>query len=233
MKNHWDKYIQKWKLDNIPVKELSTFEDLLLEWNEKINITRITSPEDVEVKHFLDSLSIFSLSELAEVKTMIDIGTGGGFPGIPAKLYRKDLKVTLVDSLNKRIKFLDEVIRELDLKEMETIHGRAEELGRDVKYRERFDLCVSRAVANLRTLSEYCLPFVKPGKYFLAMKGSDYKEEIEAGKEAITILGGEIIRTEEILLPGDILHSLILIKKVKKTPKKYPRAGGKPKKDPL
>ena len=233
MENNWERYLEQWNIQGVSKEEFNLFEELLLEWNEKINITRITSPEEIEGKHFIDSLSIFSLKELEDVKNMIDIGTGGGFPGIPAKLVRKDIDVTLVDSLNKRIIFLEEVITRLGLEKIKAIHGRAEELGRDPQYREQYDLCVSRAVANLQTLAEYCLPFVKPGKYFLAMKGNEYEEEVKNGKKAIEILGGKIVTIKEIILPGDILHSLILIKKVKKTPAKYPRGGGKPRKAPL
>lgn len=232
--------IREWKTDwtdrlkeDLPEEEFARFEELLTEWNEKINITGITAPEEVEIKHFLDSLSVFLLDELEEVESVIDVGTGGGFPGIPMKLYRKDLKMTLLDSLNKRIRFLDTVIEDLGLTGIRTIHGRAEELGRKKEYRECYDLCVSRAVANLQTLSEYCLPFVKPGGYFLSMKGSDYKEELKDAEKGIEILGGKVIRTEEVRLPGDILHSLILIEKIKPTPKKYPRGGGKPRKNPL
>lgn len=226
--------LEHWGISGeVPEESLKTFEDLLLEWNEKINITRITEKEEVEVKHFLDSLSIFTLGDFQDVQSVIDVGTGGGFPGIPLKLWRKDWEVTLLDSLNKRILFLEEVIDALGLRGIRALHGRAEELTLKPEHREVYDLCVSRAVANMSTLCEYCLPFVKVGKYFLAMKGSEYREELEEGKRALEILGGEVEDIKEITLPGDITHALILLRKVKATPKKYPRGGGKPRKNPL
>ena len=165
---------------------------------------------------------------------VIDIGTGGGFPGIPLKILNEDMELVLLDSLNKRIKFLDEVIDKLDLKGTQTIHGRAEELGREEIHREKYDIAISRAVASLNTLSEYCLPFVKVGSYFIAMKGSDIDEELLEAKEAIKILGGRVKDKKFIKLPlSDITHSLIIIEKIKRTPTKYPRGGGKPKKKPL
>lgn len=212
--------------------QFTKYKNLLKEWNEKINITAITDDEEIDIKHFLDSLT--PSNYFVGNKKVIDIGTGGGFPGLPLKILNNDLKVTLLDSLNKRIIFLNEVIKELNLTDILAIHGRAEELGRTQKHREQYDVCVSRAVASLNTLSEYCLPFVKIGGFFISMKGSNIDDELKESEKAINILGGKIVKKEVIILPGsDIEHSLIIIEKKKETPTKYPRAGGKPKKDPL
>lgn len=212
--------------------QFAKYKDLLKEWNEKINITAITDDKEIDIKHFLDSLT--PSNYFVGKKKVIDIGTGGGFPGLPLKILNNDLDVTLLDSLNKRIIFLNEVIKELKLIDIIAIHGRAEELGRTQKYREQYDVCVSRAVASLNTLSEYCLPFVKVGGLFISMKGSNIDDELKESEKAINILGGKIIKKEVIILPGsDIEHSLIIIEKKKETPTKYPRAGGKPKKNPL
>ena len=211
------------------------FEDymhLLLEWNEKINLTAITEEDEIILKHFIDSLTISKYIE--KEKTIVDVGTGAGFPGIPLRIARKDLKVTLVDSLNKRILFLNEVIQKLGLKEIETLHYRAEEFGQNKKYRESFDVATSRAVANLSTLVEYLLPLVKVGGICVCMKGSEIKEELENSKKAIEILGGEIQEVEEFYLPGtDIKRSIVIVKKISSTPKKYPRKPGTPAKEPI
>lgn len=210
------------------------YKELLKDWNEKINITAIKDNEEIDIKHFLDSLTPISTDLFNGSKRLIDIGTGGGFPGLPLKIINPDLKVTLLDSLNKRIVFLNEVIEKLKLNEVEAIHGRAEELGRTPEYREKYDICISRAVASLDTLTEYCIPFVRKGGYFIAMKGPDVEEELENSKKAIKTLGGRINKVEKIKLPkSDIVHSLIIIEKTKETPAKYPRGGGKPKKKPL
>ncbi len=218
-------------------KDASRFSDykkLLQEWNEKINITTITEDSEIDIKHFLDSLTCLSFNLFEGNKTLIDIGTGGGFPGIPLKIMKENLDVTLLDSLNKRIIFLDEVIKHLGLKDIRAVHGRAEELSRREEYREKFSIAVSRAVASLDTLSEYCLPFVKVGGHFIAMKGPDIEEELEFSMNAIKLLGGKVIETKIVTLPeSDISHSLIVIEKVGQTAKKYPRGGGKPKKNPL
>lgn len=210
------------------------YKNLLKEWNEKINITAITDDIEIDIKHFLDSLTPMVTNLFNGEKSIIDVGTGGGFPGLPLKIINPDLKVTLLDSLNKRIIFLNEVIKSLDLKDIEGTHGRAEELGRKIEYREKYDICVSRAVASLDTLSEYCIPFVKKGGYFISMKGPDAEEEVKEAKKAIGLLGGSIKEIEKIKLPkSNISHSLIIIEKIKETPTKYPRGGGKPKKKPL
>lgn len=210
------------------------YKELLLEWNEKINITAITEDREVDIKHFLDSLTAFNSEKLWGNKKIIDIGTGGGFPGIPLKIINPQLNVTLLDSLNKRIIFLKEVIENLALKNIDAIHGRAEELSRKEDYREKYDVCVSRAVASLDTLSEYCLPFVKQGGYFISMKGPEVEEEIKLSQRAIDLLGGRVEDIQIIKIPeSDISHSLIIIKKIRQTPTKYPRGGGKPRKNPL
>ena len=227
------KYVEDFGLEANYIDELEKYKELLLEWNEKINITRITEEDEVYVKHFLDSLSLFKTKYLDGNKSVIDIGTGGGFPGLVLKIYNNDLDVTLLDSVNKKLIFLDEVIKELNLEDVRTVHGRAEELGRTEEYREQFDIATSRAVANLSTLLEYDLPFVKVGGYFISMKGPEYKEEVENAEKALEVLGGELEEVVEINLPMDITHYLLIIKKVGMTPKKYPRAGGKPKNKPL
>ena len=210
------------------------YKSLLKEWNEKINITAITDDIEIDIKHFLDSLTPIVTKLFDGKKRIIDIGTGGGFPGLPLKIFNEELEVTLLDSLNKRIIFLNEVIKELGLSNIEAIHGRAEELGRMENYREEYDICVSRAVASLNTLSEYCMPFVKVGGYFISMKGEDMEEELKESEKGIEILGGKIIKKELVNIPkSDIVHSLIIIEKIKETPTKYPRGGGKPKKNPL
>ena len=211
------------------------FEDymkLLLEWNEKINLTAITEEDDIIQKHFVDSLTISKYIE--DGKSLVDVGTGAGFPGLPIKIARKEVKVTLVDSLNKRIKFLEDVIEKIKLQQIETLHFRAEEFGQNKKYRENFDIATSRAVANLSTLVEYLLPLVKVGGTCICMKGSEIKEELENAKKAIEILGGKVEQVIEFVLPeSDIKRNIVIIKKIKSTPGKYPRKAGTPAKEPL
>lgn len=212
----------------------SVYKQLLGEWNQKINITAITEDDEVDIKHFLDSLTPLVTGLFQGKKKIIDIGTGGGFPGVPLKIMNEDLDVSLLDSLNKRIIFLNEVISQLELKNIVAIHGRAEELSIKPEYREQYDICISRAVASLSVLSEYCIPFVKIGGYFISMKGPDVTEEIEDSKNAIKLLGGKVVEQKSITIPkSDIVHSLIIIEKIKQTPTKYPRGGGKPRKNPL
>ncbi len=216
------------------IEDFKKYKSLLKEWNEKINITAITEDTEIDIKHFLDSLTIFKTGKVTWGKSIIDIGTGGGFPGVPMKIIDPSLKVTLFDSLNKRLIFLNEVIDELKMKDITTVHGRAEEFGRKAEFREKFDIATSRAVASLNILAEYALPFVKHGGYFIAMKGPDVDEEIEESLDAIALLGGELEEKIEVTLPeSDIVHTLLVIRKKNKTPAKYPRGGGKPKKDPL
>lgn len=208
--------------------------EILVEWNQFMNLTGITEFEEVVQKHFVDSLSIVEAKKLNGVDNLIDVGTGAGFPGIPIKIAFPHVKVTLLDSLNKRIQFLNEVIRITDLQEIETIHGRAEDHAKPGKKREIYDLCVSRAVANLSTLSEYCLPYVKIGGEFISYKSGEISKELEDAKAAVFLLGGRIESCRNFVLPdSDIHRSLVVIKKVNGCPKKYPRKSGLPSKEPL
>ncbi len=216
------------------IDNFMTYKDTLKEWNKKINITSINNDEEIIIKHFLDSISILKSEYISDSKRFIDIGTGGGFPGIPLKIVKDDINITLLDSLKKRVKFLDKVINKLDLKYIEAIHGRAEEMGKNEEYRQQFDIAVSRAVASLNILSEYCLPFVKVGGYFIAMKSTDIEDEIKESESAINTLGGKIVQNKNIKIPcSDIVHKLVIIEKTSDTPSKYPRRPGKPKKKPL
>ena len=211
-----------------------TYYHMLIEKNKVMNLTAITDFDEVLQKHFLDSLSVVKAYELTGRESMIDIGTGAGFPGIPLKIAFPEMKVLLLDSLNKRLLFLNEVIEELGLENIETIHGRAEDFGRDQKYREQFDLCLSRAVANLSTLSELCLPFVKRGGYFISYKSGQVDEEVQDAKRAIQLLGGKNTRLEKFELPNsDISRSFVVISKTISTPANFPRKPGIPAKKPI
>ncbi|MCR4436536.1 MAG: 16S rRNA (guanine(527)-N(7))-methyltransferase RsmG [Clostridiales bacterium] len=219
-------------MDDLQLEQFFKYKEILKEWNERINLTAIQQDRDIIIKHFIDSLSVLPYIQNRGEK-LIDIGTGAGFPGIPVKILCRDLKVTLLDSLQKRIKFLDEVIKHLDLKGIETLSGRAEDWGRHKDFREKFDVAVARAVASLPVLLEYSLPFVRTGGIFIAMKGSA-ADEVESSKRALEVLGGEIVRVDEILLPfSDIKRSIIVIRKLRQTPTKFPRKAGKPSKEPM
>lgn len=210
------------------------FQELLLEWNEKMDLTNITEDEDVYVKHYLDSLSLFQMEEFRGEKKLLDIGTGAGFPGIPLKLVNDKLDIVLMDSLKKRLVFLDHVIEEMDLKDIHTIHTRAEEAANNKKYRENFDIVTSRAVARLNILTELALPYVKVGGIFAVMKGPGGLEELEEAQSAIEKLGGKVRLTKEFdLWENDNRRTLILVDKIKSTPSKYPRNFGQIKKKPL
>ncbi len=217
--------------------QFAAYAELLVQWNEKMNLTSITDFDEILEKHFLDSLAAAIRPVLPPdvwKGNLVDVGTGAGFPGIPLKIYYPDLKVTLLDSLNKRVGFLDQVIRELGLKKITAVHGRAEDLAKDPRYREQFGLCVSRAVAALPVLAEYCLPFVRRGGFLVAYKSGQVEEELTQGGKAVKVLGGSLQKTEKFVLPGtDISRSLVLIRKVENTPKKYPRKAGTPAKQPL
>ena len=222
------------KLDDIQKQQFFKFYELLVEWNKVMNLTGITEYEEVNEKHFVDSLSIVKAVDMNQVKSVIDIGTGAGFPGIPLKIAFPHLKVVLLDSLNKRIKFLNTVIEELNLENIETIHGRAEDFAKQAEYREQFDLCVSRAVANLATLSEYCIPYVKRDGLFVPYKSGEIDQEVEQSKKAVHVLGGKIENVVKFQLPGtEIGRSFVNIKKVQNTAKRFPRKAGLPAKEPI
>lgn len=217
------------------MEQFYRYYELLTEWNKVMNLTAITEMSEVVTKHFADSLSLnLAVPELGKHPwNIIDVGTGAGFPGIPLKIAYPNIKITLLDSLNKRIKFLNTVTEELDLDCVETIHGRAEDYGSDTKYRETYDLCVSRAVANLATLSEYCLPFVKVGGCFIPYKSGKLEEELKNGTGAVGKLGSEIEKIVDFTLPNQDIRNLVVIRKKKVLSRKYPRKAGIPGKEPL
>lgn len=212
--------------------KLFEYSEMLTKWNKMVNLTAILSPEGISEKHFLDSVLPFSLFDIKKGAKLIDVGTGAGFPSCPLKIFRDDIQITLLDSLNKRIKFLEDLSSKLDLK-AECIHGRAEEVAHKKSYRENFDIATARAVASLPMLSEYCLPFVKTGGYFLALKGKNTDEEIFASKNTIKVLGGNIDRIIDYSLPNGDKRVLIVIKKISQTASKYPRNKGQMTKKPL
>ncbi|GCD09434.1 16S rRNA (guanine(527)-N(7))-methyltransferase RsmG [Clostridium tagluense] len=215
-------------------EQFMRYKDLIQEWNEKVNLTAIKEDEEIVKKHFIDSIKVFKFKELKSAKNIIDIGTGGGFPGIPMKIIKPEINIVLLDSLNKRINFLNEVIKELQLKNIKAIHGRAEDFAQEAQYREKFDVAVSRAVANLTVLSEFCIPYVKVGGYFVAMKGPAVEEEIKSSKNAIRMLGGHIEHIEKVQIEdSDFNHNLVIIRKIAQTHKKYPRKAGMVTKNPL
>ena len=220
------------KLSELQLEQFYNYMNILIEWNKFMNLTGITEPEEVITKHFIDSLTV--LDKIDKNASVIDVGTGAGFPGIPIKIAFPDTKVVLLDSLNKRIKFLNEVIEKLELNNIETIHGRAEEYGRNKNHREKYDIAIARAVAPLNILLEYLMPFAKVNGKCLCMKGSSSEEEIENSKNAIKILGGEIVKTEDFYIPNtDIKRRIVQVNKVEETNNKYPRKAGTPSKEPL
>lgn len=222
------------ELSDSQVEQFLIYYQMLVEWNEKMNLTAITEYDDVMKKHFIDSISLIKAFDITKDATVIDVGTGAGFPGLALKIAYPNLQVSLLDSLLKRVQFLNSVIGELGLEGIETFHGRAEDYAKNPKFREQFSLCVSRAVANLSTLSEYCLPFVKVGGEFISYKSEKIVDEQNQAKNAIGILGGKISHQVEFTLPhSDIYRNLFVIKKEKVTPKKYPRKAGMPSKEPL
>lgn len=214
------------------IEQFYKYMNLLIEWNEKMNLTAITEPKEIILKHFIDSLTI--LKYIDDNSKLVDVGTGAGFPGVPLSIMNPTLKITLVDSLNKRLIFLQEVVKELNLKNIEIVHARAEEFGQNKNCREKFDIATSRAVANLATLSEYLVPLVKIDGKIISMKASNAKEEINDAKKAIEVLGGKIEKIEEFDLPeSDIGRTIIIIDKNKCTPAIYPRKAGTPAKEPI
>lgn len=228
------------------VEQFNTYYETLIEWNEFMNLTAITEYDDVMIKHFADSVAIkYAVDKLSEeneawgkefasLKSIIDVGTGAGFPGLPIKIAFPEYKVMLLDSLNKRVKFLNEVITRLNISDIDAVHSRAEDGARNVSFREKYDIGVSRAVANMSTLCEYVLPFVRVGGYFVAFKSGNVEEELENASKAIHVLGGQVVKKYAFNLPDtDIERTLIFIKKVAPTSKKYPRKAGLPGKEPI
>lgn len=239
VKNNIEIFIKKLSqidisINNRQIEQFIMYYDMMTETNRVMNLTSITEPQEVIDKHFVDSLAINKIYELNKNLTVIDIGTGAGFPGIPLKIVFPQIQIVLLDSLNKRIKFLNDVVEKLDLKNVTCIHGRSEDIARKSEYREKFDLCVSRAVANLSTLSELCIPFIKTGGKFISYKAGNSCKEIEEAKSAVDKLGGKIKSTTEFFLPGtDFERIFVEIDKVRNTSDKYPRRAGIPSKEPL
>ena len=221
---------------NSKEEQLKRLRDVILEWNEKINVTAIRDPGEFDKKNVQDSLSILDLPEYRQAASVLDMGTGGGFPGLPLAVVSPEKSFVLADAIGKKLRVVQEAARELGLVNVETVHARAEDMARTKVHRERYDLVVSRAVANMATLSEYCLPFVRVGGFFIAYKTEDAAEEIEAARSAVTKLGGRILRVEKPSLNSDEAlngHTLVVVEKTVKTPKDYPRKAGTPGKDPL
>lgn len=220
------------ELNEIELKKLDSYAEILIEWNQKVNLTAITDPEEIAVKHFLDSFLLLKCVSIPLGASIIDIGTGAGFPSMPCKIIREDLNITLLDSLNKRILFLKELSNRLHYS-VTCIHGRAEDLGNTVNYREKYDFATARAVAHLRELAEYTLPYVKPGGYFIALKGYEIEDELKESQKAIHIMGGKVIEIKKFILPNDSKRGIVIIKKISQTPTKYPRQAAKMKKCPI
>ena len=221
-------------LDEIQKKQFTDFYEYLVEKNKVMNLTGITEFQEVLIKHFLDSLACVKAVDMSRIKRIMDIGTGAGFPGVPLKIAFPHLEACLLDSLKKRVNFLEETFHMLKLENITAIHGRAEEYAKNKQYRETYDLCVSRAVSNLATLSEYCLPYVKTGGYFISYKSGTVQEEVEQAQKAVKILGGKIQDVVYFQLPdSEIQRSLVVIEKIKATPGRYPRKAGTPLKEPL
>lgn len=222
------------QLSETQLQQFTRYYELLIEWNEKMNLTAITEEHEVAVKHMVDSLTVYDETLFHDGVSVIDVGTGAGFPGLPLKIFCPEIQLTLMDSLNKRVKFLQTVVNELGLEGVECVHARAEEGARNKKYREQFDIAVSRAVARLPILCEYCLPFVKKGGHFLALKGRAFAEEVEEASKAIKVMGGSRTEMREVHLPGlEDKRAIIIVTKTMPTPKAYPRKAGTPAKNPL
>lgn len=221
------------ELNESALNRFNKYAELLVEYNKVMNLTAITEHEEILEKHFLDSITLLYSEKLFSNAKLIDIGAGAGFPSLPVKIAREDLDVVMLDSLNKRVCFLNTVIENLNLENIKAVHLRAEEGGRMKEYRERFDIATARAVADLAVLSEYALPFVNVGGFFVALKGNSPSDEVNGAKAAIKKLGGQIREVKEIMLPSGINHTLVIIEKTEKTPSAYPRKAGKPSKEPL
>ena len=233
-KNKFTKYLLDLniELSEDKIEKFYKYMNLLIEWNEKINLTAIVEPNEIIVKHFVDSLTIEKY--LQKGQSVIDVGTGAGFPGIPVSIVRDDCNVTLMDSLNKRINFLKEIEKECNISNVECIHSRAEELSQNKQFREKYDIVTSRAVASLNVLLEYLLPFVKVGGYAICMKGSNIEDEVSKSSKALEVLGGEIVEINTFnLADTDNGRNIIVVKKIKNTPAKYPRKAGTPAKEPI
>lgn len=216
------------------IDELLLFRDMLLEWNKKINLTSITDNQEIFIKHFFDSATCMATGYIKDGFEVVDIGTGAGFPGLVLKIINNEINITLLDSLKKRTNYLENLVINLGLKNVEIIHGRAEEYGNKVEYREKYDIALSRAVASINVLLEYCLPYIKNGGYFLCQKGPNFKDELKEAEKALKTLGGKINEVKEFILPGsDIKRNIIVIEKIHKTPAKYPRKAGKPTSNPI
>lgn len=222
-------------LDQKQLGQFVEYGEFLVEYNEKVNLTAITDPAGIAYKHFFDSLLLTVFADIFQGAKLVDVGTGAGFPSVPVKIVRPDLKLTLLDSLNKRIVFLDQLVEKLGLSDVHTVHARAEEAGRKAEYREKFDMVTARAVAHLRELSEYCLPFVKVGGAFAALKGYDIEQELSESKNAIKLLGGEVAEVKKYTLPDEeqSKRSLVIIKKISHVLTNYPRPSAKMTKKPL
>lgn len=220
--------------DDIMLDRFETYREILVDFNQHMNLTGITDQREVYIKHFLDSVAIFKHGYLTGDLSVIDVGTGAGFPGLPFKIANQDIKLTLLDSLNKRINFLKEVGRGIGFDDIDYVHGRAEEIGQNKDYRQKFDIATARAVANLPVLLELCVPFVKIGGFFICLKGPNAVKELEEAQNAIKILGVKLVELIEVDLPDEELkHTVLIFKKEKNTPIKYPRKAGKPSKNPL
>ena len=216
------------------LEQFEIFYKLVVEWNEKINLTAITEEKDFAVKHIIDSVSLWEEEKFISTKKIIDVGTGAGFPGLPLKIFKPELEIVLLDSLSKRVEFLKKVVAELNLQNVVCVHGRAEDFARQKDFREQFDLAVTRAVSRLNVIAEYCLPFVKVGGIFVALKGKKFLEEIAEAKSAVKILGGGEINFVEKILPDlPDKRAVIYIDKIKSTQKNFPRKAGTPVKNPL
>lgn len=222
------------KCSDETIDKFRKYREILVEWNQKMNLTGIEEEKEVYIKHFLDSVAVVKEGYIKDGMSIIDVGTGAGFPGLPLRICLENSKVTLLDSLNKRIKFLSEVCSNIDIDDIELIHGRAEDFGKDENYREQYDIATARAVAGLPILMEFCAPFIKVGGYFVCLKGPNADTELEESKKAMEVLGLEFVEKIDVELPEiELKHNIVVFKKINNTPAKYPRKAGKPVKSPI